>query len=171
MPAPSPMIVVAGLATRGNEMLMQLRPKRKLRPDLWEHPGGKVEPGENPITALAREWGEELLRYETSIAEDGTVRHHYGPLHIAGCIGNRITTVYFTVERPIELSLYHVALPPDIVLSPNEAQEAIWVDPLYAVERLPLSPGSYLLYPWIRGFMFGDWSLVPAAHRIGASIP
>jgi 8-oxo-dGTP diphosphatase len=52
--------VVAAVIRRGDEILACRR-----RPDissagLWEFPGGKVEPGETPEAALAREIREEL---------------------------------------------------------------------------------------------------------------
>ncbi len=40
--------------------LMHRRPPGKHHAGLWEFPGGKVEPGENPRQALVREIGEEL---------------------------------------------------------------------------------------------------------------
>jgi 8-oxo-dGTP pyrophosphatase MutT (NUDIX family) len=138
------MIVVAGLALRDGKMLMQLRRPDVLRPNLWEHPGGKVEPGELPTNALVREWKEELA-------------HHYcgelNPLHIAGFVGNRIKTVEFDVERRIVISLYHVDLPTTIDVVARDAVDIGWFDPLYAIEHLPCSPGSYLCYPAIRDFV------------------
>ena len=140
------MQVVAGLALRNGKMFLQKRKPDKLRPDLWEHPGGKVEPGELPVNAIVREWKEELRRMEactTSLV----------PLHIAGFLGNRIKTVEIEVEWLIELTLYHVDLPREIDLVAVEAADYGWFDPLWAVERLPMSPGSYLLYPAIRDFI------------------
>ncbi len=60
--APSlPMLVVAAaLIAADGRILVQQRPLDKHHGGLWEFPGGKVEPGETPEAALARELAEEL---------------------------------------------------------------------------------------------------------------
>jgi 8-oxo-dGTP diphosphatase len=55
--------VVAGLIahpTDGSRFLVQQRLASASRANLWEFPGGKVEPGESDEEALVREGGEEL---------------------------------------------------------------------------------------------------------------
>jgi 8-oxo-dGTP diphosphatase len=54
------LLVVAGALCRDGRWLMQQRPREKAHGGLWEFPGGKVEPGEAPARALARELAEEL---------------------------------------------------------------------------------------------------------------
>lgn len=55
------MTVVAGVLDDGaGRFLMQQRPAGKAHAGLWEFPGGKVEQGETPEAALARELAEEL---------------------------------------------------------------------------------------------------------------
>ncbi|MHA6720772.1 (deoxy)nucleoside triphosphate pyrophosphohydrolase [Sphingomonas sp. RS6] len=54
------MLVVAAAMLREGRVLVQRRPAGKPMAGLWEFPGGKVEPGEAPESALARELGEEL---------------------------------------------------------------------------------------------------------------
>jgi 8-oxo-dGTP diphosphatase len=57
----SPLVVVAAALTQPDgRVLMQQRPVGKAHAGLWEFPGGKVEPGEAPAAALARELAEEL---------------------------------------------------------------------------------------------------------------
>jgi 8-oxo-dGTP diphosphatase len=52
--------VAAAVIERPGEFLLAQRPEGKPYPGYWEFPGGKIEPGENPRQALARELEEEL---------------------------------------------------------------------------------------------------------------
>ena len=54
-------LVVAGLILGGDgRVLITQRRADQSLPLQWEFPGGKVEPGEAPVAALARELAEEL---------------------------------------------------------------------------------------------------------------
>jgi 8-oxo-dGTP diphosphatase len=52
--------VVAAVIERDGRILVGLRQPSQSHPLKWEFPGGKVEPGETPERALARELEEEL---------------------------------------------------------------------------------------------------------------
>jgi mutator protein MutT len=53
--------VVGGLLVDGDRVLLGHRsPERRWYPDVWDVPGGHVEPGESGREALAREVDEEL---------------------------------------------------------------------------------------------------------------
>jgi 8-oxo-dGTP diphosphatase len=74
--------VVAGFLKKGNQILVGQRPETHSLAGLWEFPGGKIEPGESPEVALARELREEL----GIEAEIGSLKlaatHSYGDVNI-----------------------------------------------------------------------------------------
>jgi mutator protein MutT len=53
-------VVAAVLQQADGRFLLAQRPQGKVYAGYWEFPGGKVEPGETPLQALARELHEEL---------------------------------------------------------------------------------------------------------------
>jgi len=54
------LVVAVALVDTDGRILLSQRPEGKQLAGLWEFPGGKVEPGERPETALIRELSEEL---------------------------------------------------------------------------------------------------------------
>jgi 8-oxo-dGTP diphosphatase len=57
---PTLTVVAAALVRGDGAVLLQQRAQGRAMAGLWEFPGGKVEPGERPEPALARELREEL---------------------------------------------------------------------------------------------------------------
>lgn len=53
-------IATAALVRDGLVLLAHRTPAREAHPDRWALPGGHVEPGEEPLVAVARECLEEL---------------------------------------------------------------------------------------------------------------
>lgn len=53
-------VVAVALIDGEGRILVQRRPAGTTMAGLWEFPGGKIEPGETPETALVRELDEEL---------------------------------------------------------------------------------------------------------------
>lgn len=56
----APIPVVAAVIRRGDRYLVGRRPDDKRHGGLWEFPGGKVDEGEDILTAANRELDEEL---------------------------------------------------------------------------------------------------------------
>jgi 8-oxo-dGTP diphosphatase len=82
--------VVAGVIGRNGLILIGQRPPGKSHPLEWEFPGGKIEAGESPREALARELREEL--------------------NIEARIGREIERYLYGYEgkRPLELIFFQV---------------------------------------------------------------
>lgn len=127
------MIVVGGLALDSQRRaLMGLRPRNRLRPSMWEYPGGKVEPGESIEQALAREWKEEL-----GVA-----------IEVGGLVGE----CEIEVEEKIVWTLYHVQLL-SFELTLNAHEAVIWATPFTAVQSLPCTPTTYLVFRQVQRFL------------------
>lgn len=74
--------VVAGFLRRGDQILVGQRPENNSLAGQWEFPGGKIESGESPEDALARELSEEL-GIEADIGElKFSCTHSYGDVNI-----------------------------------------------------------------------------------------
>ncbi len=71
-------VVAAALADERGRILLTRRPDHVHQGGLWEFPGGKLEPGESPETALARELQEELGVDPVATEPMIRVRHDYG---------------------------------------------------------------------------------------------
>ncbi len=72
-------LVVAGLVVRGDRILISQRRADQSLPLQWEFAGGKVEPGEAPVAALARELTEELGIHPARIGRIWDVLFHAYP--------------------------------------------------------------------------------------------
>ena len=104
--------VAAALLTddRGRVLLAR-RPPGKTMAGLWEFPGGKVEPGESPRDALARELFEELgLRIPAAAFEPWDLVCHAYPA--------------FRLLMPLMRCRRWTGEP-----KPREGQDTAWVDP------------------------------------------
>ncbi len=66
--------VAAAIHVRDGKLLLAQRPAGTRHAGTWELPGGKVEPGETPEEALARELREELGVEPVDAAPDGFAR-------------------------------------------------------------------------------------------------
>ena len=74
---PALRFVAAALILRGGEVLIgQRRPDQPMALQ-WEFPGGKIEPGESPEQALARELDEELGITAVVGPRVTHIRHNY----------------------------------------------------------------------------------------------
>jgi len=91
-PGPALRFVVAALIVRGGEVLIcQRRPDQPMALQ-WEFPGGKIEAGETPEEALARELDEELGIQATIGKRVTRIRHNYRH-------GGAVDLQFFTVHE------------------------------------------------------------------------
>lgn len=71
-------VVAAAVIIRGGRVLLTRRLDDQHLPGLWEFPGGKVESGESPESALARECREEI-GVDIEVERILEVTHHQYP--------------------------------------------------------------------------------------------
>ena len=100
--------VVGAIIQDGDRYLVGQRAAHKSQGGLWEFMGGKIEPGETPEQALARECREELcLEIENERVMDSVV-HEYP-------------------DKTIRLTLISCTPKPGSVPRPLEHQQIRWV--------------------------------------------
>ncbi|HEY7778588.1 MAG TPA: (deoxy)nucleoside triphosphate pyrophosphohydrolase [Ktedonobacterales bacterium] len=107
--AVEPILVTAGILERDGSVLIARRRRGVRRGLLWELPGGKVDAGETPEAALARELYEEL--------------------GVTVAVGERVgTSLYRYPDQTVELLAYRVALQAGEPTA-FEHEELRWVRP------------------------------------------
>ena len=78
------MVAAVALIDPDGRVLLAQRPVGKSMAGLWEFPGGKIEAGETPETALIRELHEELgiKTWQTCLAPLCFASHSYDDFHL-----------------------------------------------------------------------------------------
>ncbi len=120
-------VVAAALTTQNGSILLQRRPEGRAMAGLWEFPGGKVESGETPKSALVRELFEEI---GVTIAADDLIPITFASESLDGNPGGRqLLLLLFSCQiwagDPIAL----------------DGQELRWVD-LHEMRSLPMPPAD-----------------------------
>lgn len=88
----TPLLVSAGIIHRDGRVLVGQRRRGDRHPLKWEFPGGKVEHGESPQQALARELLEELQIRAQIGTELARYEHDYPT-------GSRVHLLFFVVTE------------------------------------------------------------------------
>ncbi len=123
--------VVAAVIVRGNEIFATQRGYGEFK-DMWEFPGGKVEPGEEKESALVREIREELA---TDISVGPflcTIEYDYPQFHL-------VMHCYLCSVKAGKLTLLE-----------HEAAKWITVDQIQSLDWLP---ADKLIFPSLKNIM------------------
>jgi 8-oxo-dGTP diphosphatase len=135
--APAPIRIAAAVIfdSKGRTLLV-----RKRASAFFMQPGGKLEPGESQLAALARELHEEL-GYALLKAE---------------FLGNFSAPAANELPRRVEAALYQVQVKGDLELG-AEIEESVWVD--------PGQPGDLQLAPLTRDQVLPLAAKLPRSMR------
>ncbi|WP_297443717.1 8-oxo-dGTP diphosphatase MutT [Acidocella sp.] len=133
-PARTLLVVAVALIDARGRILLARRPEGKKMAGLWEFPGGKLEPGETPEAALARELAEELgiVTDPRDFAPFVFASHAYEGFHLL---------------MPLYLCKRWQGEP-----AGREGQKLAWVAPDELVEY-PMPPADRPLIPMLRDFL------------------
>jgi 8-oxo-dGTP diphosphatase len=128
------LVVACALIDSTGKILLARRPEGKKLAGLWEFPGGKMNPGETPEAALARELDEELgIKVDpANLAPFVFASHAYETFHLL---------------MPLYLCRRWTGTP-----KPRENQALAWVAPDRLAEY-PMPPADRPLIPMLRDFL------------------
>lgn len=115
--ATAPIRVTGAVIVRDGAVMAAQRGAHKSQGGLWEFPGGKIEPGETPQEALARELREELSCRVSVGTRLTTTAHDYGTAVV------ELTTFFCTLEGTEPQLSEHQAL---AWLPPERLEELDW---------------------------------------------
>ena len=131
---PLKLVVAVALVDAEGRVLLARRPKGREMAGLWEVPGGKMDDGETPETALVRELKEELGIdvTESCLAPFTFASHEYETFHL--------------------LMPLFVCRKWEGMVRPLEGQELTWVRPEQMADyRMP--PADVPLIAMLRDFL------------------
>jgi 8-oxo-dGTP diphosphatase len=128
------LVAAAALVDSDGRVLIAQRPEGKQLAGLWEFPGGKVEDGETPETALIRELREELGIEVT-------------PACLAPFVFASHTYETFHLLMPLYLIRRWTG-----VVAPTEHAAVKWVKPA-RLGDYPMPPADEPLVAWLRDFL------------------
>lgn len=125
--------VIFGQGERHGQCLYALRPDHVLRPGLWEHPGGKLEAGETVPAAARRECREEL--------------------GVEICVLDQLAVI--ALDLVTHVVLLHAVAAQIVVGEPRPlaSKELRWMEPQFAVDHMPCSPGTYPIHRSVMAFL------------------
>jgi 8-oxo-dGTP diphosphatase len=128
------LVVAVALIDADDRVLIAQRPKGKQLADLWEFPGGKIDPGERPEQALIRELAEELgiVVKEACLAPLTFASHGYEDFHL--------------------LMPLYVCRRWDGMVTAREGQSLAWVRP-NRLRDYPMPPADIPLIPHLTSLL------------------
>ena len=131
---PTVLVVAVALVDADGRVLLQRRPPGKAMAGLWEFPGGKVQDGELPESALIRELREELGvdTEESCLAPFTFASHCYDDFHLL-------------------MPLYVCRIWKGTA-TPREGQELAWVRPARMADY-PMPPADRPLVAMLRDLL------------------
>ena len=133
-----PIVVVAAVVEQNGQILICQRKRGDRFELLWEFPGGKVQPGETPQQALARELREELGVRSRVGREIYRTRHQYAQL-----------------DRPLELIFHAAELGPE-PLENLAFEQVAWAERSRLVNYVFLPADQELVERLARGDLNGE---------------
>ncbi len=132
-----------GVLRKGRQVLLASRPEGKVYAGYWEFPGGKVEPGEAVVDALARELHEELGITVTHVTPWLTRTHDYP---------HAFVHLHFYMVWDWQGELH-----------PHEGQQFAWHTP-GVPDVAPMLPANF---PLLKALQLPDVLSISAVQRMG----